>query len=182
MPWFVPTQTLADPLPTQSIRLRQGDRLSAIATVIEDEYGTVVDLTDARAYLTLRPLSAPVDTKMLDHVEMVIELPATNGLVTYDWQASQTMGASPGLYDLTIDVEYIAGANAGQSFTVPSQDQQAVIELRSSIASDWFLVDNEGALIPDGDGGFEIFNPLLLENGMYYLLEDGTYLLIDEPT
>jgi hypothetical protein len=182
MPWFVPTQTIADPLPVQSVTLRQGDRLSAFAAVLEDEYGTVIDLTDARAFLTLRALSAPIDEPMFNRVELVIELPATNGLVTYDWQAIETLQSRPGLYDVTIDIEYIAGANAGQSFTVPSRDMQAVVELRSSIASDWFLVSNEGALIPDGQGGFEIFNPLLLENGSYYLLEDGSYLLVDTPT
>lgn len=178
MPWFESVQTIADPLPIQQVALRQGDRLSAFAAVIQNEYGTVLDLTDARAYLTLRPVSAPIDTPMVERVEMTIELPATQGLVTYDWQASQTMGARPGVYDVLIEVEYFAGAKAGQIVTVPSDDQAALVTLTSSIASDWFLTDESGALLSDGAGGYEIFDPLLLENGTYVLQEDGSYILV----
>jgi hypothetical protein len=174
MPWFTPTPTVADPLPVQETTLRQGDRLSSYATVIQDEYGVPLDLTGARCYLTLRPASANNDTAMLDHVEMVIENAAA-GLVSYDWQAAETLAAVPGSYDVLIEVELLDGTH----ITVPSLDQAALVNLRSSIASDWFLVDNTGALIPDGAGGFEVFNPLLLQDGGYRLLEDGTYLLLE---
>lgn len=181
MPWFAETQTVADPLPVQSVAIRQGDRLSAFATVIEDEYGTPLDLADARAFLTLRALSPTLSAPMLDRVELTIEGDGSEGLVTYDWQASETMGARPGTYEVVIEIEYIAGANDGVVLSVPSSDQQAVVYLRSSLASDWFLTDSEGALIPDGAGGFELFDPLLLEDGTYMLLEDGSYLLLDNP-
>ena len=177
MPWFEETQVIGDPLPIQTVTLRQGDRLSGFAVQIEDDFGQVLDLTDARAYLTLLPLSATMTDPdpMFDRVELTIELPTTSGIVSYDWQASETMSARPGVYEVRISIEY----GTGNVIVVPSSDQAAVIKLRSSIASDYFLVDETGALIPDGSGGFEIFDPLTTEAGTFLLLEDGSYLLLD---
>lgn len=174
MPWFEPTETVSDPLPTQIVQLRQGDRLSAFSTVIEDEYGTVLDLTNARAYLTLRPLSPRMAGKMLDRVELTIESPATAGQVSYDFQASETLGASPGAYDVTIDVEF----TGGETLTVPSTDQQAVLLLGTSVATDYFLIGSDGALVSDGAGGYELFDPDNLVSNTYRPLTNGTYELV----
>lgn len=175
MPWFEETQTVADPLPVQQILLRQGDRLSAFAAVIEDEYGNPLDLTDARAYLTLRAMTPTMDTPvaMFDHVELTIEGDPTNGVVTYDWQASETMAARPGIYDVLVDVEY----DSGDVIIAPSTDQSAIVNLRPSVAGDYFVVDESGALVPDGSGGFELFDPTSVGSGTYVQQDDGSYRL-----
>lgn len=177
MPWFTPVSTLSDPLPIQQVALRQGDRLSAFAAVVEDEYGEAIDLTDSRCYLTLRSLSSTHATPMLDRVELTIESPATDGLVTYDFQTVETMGATPGIYDVVVDIEWFAGANSGETLSVPSRDQQAVVILASSIAGGYFLADVDGALVPDGSGGFEIYDPSNIPSNVYVLQADGTYEL-----
>lgn len=156
MPWFEEDQTVADPLPIQVLRLRQGDRLSAFAAIIEDEFGDPIDLADARAYITLRPLSPTLTADMLTRVELVIEGDGSEGLVTYDWQASQTLAAAPGSYEILVEVEYIAGANDGMIFRVPTQDQGSILQLGSSVAYGYLSQDAEGALVPDGLGGFEV--------------------------
>ena len=175
MPWFVPTATVSDPLPVQMLSLRQGDRLPSFATVIQDQYGVALDISNARCFLTLRPLNVPNNGLLLDRVELTVE-DAVNGFVSYDWQAGQTLGASPGVYDVMIEVEYLTG----NKLTVPSDGQTALVTLRSSIAGDYFLTDTTGKLLRQS-GQFVPFNPLLLQTGAYRLLEDGTYLLMETP-
>lgn len=138
MPWFEQSPVVADPLPVQEVTLRQGDRLSAFAAVIRDEYGTPLDLTDARAFMTLSPLTPTQRGPMVERVEMTIEAPATDGLVTYDWQASETMTASPGVYDVRITVEYGADTLL----------QQAVLWLDAENS-----VEGEQAVVNYGTGG-----------------------------
>lgn len=173
MPWFDEATAEVGTLRPQLLSLRQGDRLSTLNLVIEDEYGTPLDLTDARCYVTARSLVLTGSSKLLDRAPMVIEAPLA-GQVSYDWQASDTLEAAPGEYELLIDVEY-----ADRTVTVPSNDQAFTINLSSHIAGDAFVVDETGALIPDGAGGFKRFNPLLTEAGEAILLEDGSYLMYD---
>ena len=149
MAWFAPTPTLADPLPVQLLTLRQGDRLSSFAMIIEDEYGTGLDLTDARCYLTLRPATPTLTEKMLERAELNID-DALTGQVSYDWQLNDTLETQPGNYDILIEVEY---AN-GTVITVPSADQAATVALHLHQVGEvelWLTEERLGPLMLEFD-------------------------------
>ena len=175
MPWLGAGESKFDRVPQQQINLRQGDRLTSFSAQALDEYGEPADLTGAVGYLTLRPLSPTIDTPMVELVQVVIEEPA-QGVISYDWQAHQTLSAEPGSYEVTVEIV----TASGERFTVPSTPQQFIANIRPGLASDAFVVDETGALIPDGEGGFNRFTPWLTEDGTYILLEDGTHLLWEE--
>jgi hypothetical protein len=151
MGFFTQVATLADPLPPQAVTLRQGDRLSSFSAIIEDEYGGVLDLTDARCFVTLTSISVPSGEQTFVRQEAIIENAAT-GHISYDWQTPETLAMHSGLYQIVVEVEYPGDI----SVTVPSADQASVLNVRPSISSGYFLLNADGALVSKGEGGFGV--------------------------
>jgi hypothetical protein len=174
MGWFATGRSLADPLPVQELILRQGDRLSPFAVVIEDQYGVAVNLTDCRCYLTLRPASPWQDGPLVERVELSVD-DAAGGVVSYDWQVSQLLAGEPGVYDMLVEVEGPTG-----TMVVPSGDQASVMVLRPSIAGTHYVHSQNGALERDITGALVTTDQLfLLEDGGYWLLEDGSHWMYE---
>lgn len=143
MPWFPPTRTLLDPLPPQTLIVRQGDRLPAFACQVEDQDGVVVDLTGATAYMTLRPLRANV-AQPAGFVRMPLTIEsAVGGKVSYDWQHAETAAAPVSEYDVTIELEY----SGGDKVTAPSASTSAIVSIRPT-AAEGFLIDSNGRIFP----------------------------------
>ena len=104
----------------QNLTLRQGDRLPSLVAQIVDEFGIAVDLTGYTINASLRRESSGFGgVSVLDRV---------NGVVSYDWQETDTSSQAPGRYELVmvlIDVSSI-------KLTVPTE-RNAYITIRSKV-------------------------------------------------
>src|SRR4051812_26453310 len=106
--------------------MRAGDRLPMLGLALEDDGGTPLDLTDARATLMLRHQDG-LDALTIAHPGLDVRdgwllLPALvydapNGVVLYDWPAAETESLRIGVLELMVEVVWPA---TGEKVTVPT--------------------------------------------------------------
>ena len=115
----------------QNLTLRQGDRLPSLVAQIVDEFDIAVDLTGYDINASLRRESSGFGGGDWQSYLPVSVLDRINGVVSYDWQGSDTSSLAPGRYELTmvlIDVSSI-------KITVPTE-RNAYVTIRSRIIPD----------------------------------------------
>lgn len=112
----------------QNLTLRQGDRLPSLVAQIVDEFGIAVDLTGYTINASLRRESSGFGGGDWQSYLPVSVLDRVNGVVSYDWQETDTLSQAPGRYELVmvlIDVSSI-------KLTVPTE-RNAYITIRSKV-------------------------------------------------
>ena len=148
MPWFRPAPVIGEPLPVQVMTLRRLDRLPSFSAVIQDDQGTALDVTGYTAFMRLRNVSPEgCDCDELTAMPLTIE-PGATGLVTYDFQLSETTAAAAGVYDVTIELI----DSSGNVTTAPAADGGALIKIRPEVSSGYLARDADGAFVIDGNG------------------------------
>lgn len=104
---------------TQTLKIRQGDRLPQILAQVVDEFGVPQDLTGKTAYLSVqKELSGNGAGSWGLSVQALIIDPV-KGQISYDFQESDTADSDPGVYELIVtiydistdEIEYSAPTN-----------------------------------------------------------------------
>ena len=113
-----------------TISLRQGDRLPSLVMQVTDEFGDSINLVGFTAWLVTRRVESadgaglwgtPLETLILD---------PPNGVVVYDWQPEDTENASPGIYELVVEIR--DGATGEHAYDVPTR-RDTFLSLRSDV-------------------------------------------------
>ncbi len=143
---------------TQTITLRQGDRLPTLVAQVVDDLGDVVDLSGQTAWLSSRRIESSVGGGSWEGLspwrgrkEMIV-LTGTEGIVQYDWQVFDTALAEPGVYELVVTL--VSDATGLDLFTTPSK-RTAFLNVRSQVHER----TNKLLAQPIAQDGFALFEP-----------------------
>jgi len=144
---------------TQTITLRQGDRLPTLVAQVVDDLGGVIDLTGQTAWLSSRRVESAAGGGTWDDSgtwsgrrEMIV-LSGTEGIVQYDWQVFDTALAKPGVYELIVTL--VSDATGLDLFTTPSK-RTTFLDVRSQVHERTNMLLAEPVL----QGGLALYEPL----------------------
>ena len=113
----------------QTLFIRQGDRLPSLVMQVVDEFGDAIDLTDRTAWLVTRPTETAQGGGLWGTPRETVIFDREEGVVVYDWQQIDTINASPGLYELIVEIRYLDGST---DFTAPTR-RDTFIGVRSDV-------------------------------------------------
>lgn len=162
------------PLPRQVVVLRAGDDLPGFAAIIEDELGAPLDLTDSTPYLLLREENTGI---YVTNDECYVPNP-TAGVVTFDWEGGVTTRFDPGVYQVSVRVEY----DDGRRVTAPS-DRTVFLKVRPGLITTIATTTGEDVLSTEGDelvlaDQFDEGDALLSANGEVLRSADNEQIFV----
>lgn len=153
MPFPSRDSGVGEVLQTQTLTIRQGDRLPSIVVQVIDEFNEAVALTGQDAYLAIRRIESgdggdiwndPIQTLILDEAQ---------GIVSYDWQLVNTEAALPGTYEFVVNL--VDRTTGKLDLTVPTT-RDTFIAIRPSVVeiTTQYLTDAAANLLTDSNGDY----------------------------
>lgn len=112
----------------QILTLRQGDRLPSLVAQVVDEFGIAVDLTGYTINASFRRESSGFGGGDWESYLPVSVLDRVNGVVSYDWQETDTLSKTPGRYELVM----VLTDASSIKLTVPTE-RNAYVVIRSKV-------------------------------------------------
>lgn len=103
---------------TQTLRIRQGDRLPTLVAQIVDDLGEIIDLTGHTAWLSTRKTESANGGGDWSGQRQTLIIDYQEGLISYDWQVDDTLTADPGTYELNVAI--VSDATGHTVVTVPT--------------------------------------------------------------
>ena len=117
---------------TQTLELRQGDRLPTLVVQVVDDLGNIIDLTDRTAWLSVRRVQSGEGASPWGGRRQAAITDAVNGIITYDWQPFDTEFAPPGTFELILTV--IDNATGQDILTAPTRSNPVLV-IRSLVGT-----------------------------------------------
>jgi len=160
MTFPIPPTGIGSVIATRTLSIRRGDRLPSIVVQIIDEFGTPVDITGYQAWISFRRLETSDGAGPWGLGIQTIISDETQGIISYDWQLEDTLGALPGTYEFVVSM--VDPITKIVEFTAPTT-RDTFVAIRSSILpigySDVYLTDKNDAFAVNVDGAYALGNP-----------------------